>query len=64
MGVNWQKSRYVYDMYYTHHRISRADYDCCIQNKLVDGPLIAKWKKPGYEQLCSTYVINSYYITR
>lgn len=56
--INWQKSRYVYDMYYTHHRISRAVYDYCIQNKLVDGPLIAKWKKPGYERLCSTYVIN------
>lgn len=27
--------------------------------KLVDGPLMAKWKKPGYERLCSTYVINS-----
>lgn len=27
--------------------------------KLGDGPLMAKWKKPGYERLCSTYVINS-----
>lgn len=27
--------------------------------KLVDGPLMAKWKKPGYERLCSTYVINT-----
>ena len=28
-------------------------------NKLVDAALIAKWKKPGYERLCSTYVINT-----
>lgn len=34
-------------------------YDYCIKNKLVDAALIAKWKKPGYEKLCSTYVINS-----
>ena len=27
--------------------------------KLVDAALIAKWKKPGYERLCSTYVINT-----
>jgi len=33
-------------------------YDYCIKNKLVDAALIAKWKKPGYERLCSTYVIN------
>jgi len=57
--INWQRSRYVYDMYYTHHKISKKVYDYCIKNKLVDAALIAKWKKPGYERLCSTYVINS-----
>lgn len=56
--INWQKSRYVYDMYYTYHRISREVYDFCVSNKLIDTALIAKWKKPGYERLCSTYVIN------
>eukprot|EP00934_Nitzschia_sp_Nitz4_P001816 Nitzschia sp. Nitz4//scaffold200_size39268//9127//10299//NITZ4_007612-RA/size39268-processed-gene-0.56-mRNA-1//-1//CDS//3329541274//1816//frame0 len=56
--INWQKSRYIYDMYYTYHRISKQVYDYCIQQKLVDAALIAKWKKPGYERLCSTYVIN------
>lgn len=34
-------------------------YDYCVRNKLVDAALIAKWKKPGYERLCSTYVINT-----
>jgi len=57
--INWQRSRYVYDMYYTHHQISKKVYDYCIKNKLVDAALIAKWKKKGYERLCSTYVINS-----
>lgn len=56
--INWQKSRYIYDLYYTYNRISREVYDYCITNKLVDAALIAKWKKPGYERLCSTYVIN------
>lgn len=45
-------------MYYTYERISREVYDYCITNKIVDAGLIAKWKKPGYERLCSTYVIN------
>ena len=56
--INWQKSRYIYDMYYTHKRISRQVYQYCLDQKLVDAGLIAKWKKPGYERLCSTYVIN------
>jgi bud site selection protein 31 len=56
--INWQKSRYIYDMYYTYQRISRDVYQYCIDQKLVDAALIAKWKKPGYERLCSTYVIN------
>lgn len=34
-------------------------YEYCVRNKLVDAALIAKWKKPGYERLCSTYVINT-----
>eukprot|EP00980_Cylindrotheca_fusiformis_P014743 scaffold4009_cov124-Cylindrotheca_fusiformis.AAC.23 len=56
--INWQKSRYIYDLYYTYHRISKQVYNYCLQQKLVDAALIAKWKKPGYERLCSTYVIN------
>lgn len=56
--LNWQKSRYIYDLYYTYNRISKEVYDYCIVNKIIDASLIAKWKKPGYERLCSTYVIN------
>ena len=56
--INWQKSRYVYDMFYKHHKISRQVYQYCHDQRLVDAGLIAKWKKPGYERLCSTYVIN------
>lgn len=56
--INWQKTRYVYDLYYTYKRIPKEVYDYCITNKVVDAGLIAKWKKPGYERLCSTYVIN------
>jgi bud site selection protein 31 len=56
--INWQKTRYIYDMYYTFRRISKEIYEYCINNKIVDASLIAKWKKTGYERLCSTYVIN------
>lgn len=56
--ISWQRTRYVYDMFYVHKRISRKVYDYCVKNKIVDAALIAKWKKPGYELLCSTYVIN------
>jgi bud site selection protein 31 len=56
--ISWQKSRYIYDLYYTYNRISKQVYNYCIQQKLIDAALIAKWKKPGYERLCSTYVIN------
>lgn len=57
--INWQRSRYVYDMFYVHKKIERCVYDFCIKNKIVDANLIAKWKKPGYERLCSTYCINT-----
>lgn len=57
--INWQRSRYVYDLFYKYKRISRDVYDYCVRMKLVDANLIAKWKKPGYERLCSTFAINS-----
>jgi bud site selection protein 31 len=57
--INWQRSRYVYDLYHIYKEISREVYDYCIRMKLVDAALMAKWKKPGYGRLCSTYVINS-----
>lgn len=56
--INYQRTRYVYDMYTKYKKISRKVYDYCIKNKMIDANLIAKWKKPGYEKLCSTYVIN------
>jgi bud site selection protein 31 len=56
--INYQKTRYVYDMYYVHHKISKHVYQFCINKKYIDAALAAKWKKPGYERLCSTYVIN------
>lgn len=56
--INHQKSRYIYDMYYTHGQISDKVYKYCLKQKIADPLLIAKWKKAGYERLCSTYVIN------
>ena len=56
--INWQKTRYVYDMYYTYHKINQNVYQYCLDEKYIDSGLISKWKKLGYEKLCSTYVIN------
>ena len=38
--INWQKSRYVYNLYYKYKRISRSVYDYCIENKIIDAALI------------------------
>eukprot|EP00954_Amorphochlora_amoebiformis_P007894 610155-Amorphochlora_amoeboformis.AAC.2 len=38
--------------------ISRDLYDFLVRNKVADGALIAKWKKPGYEYLCSMLAID------
>lgn len=29
--INWQRSRYVFDMYYRYKKISREVYDYCVQ---------------------------------
>jgi bud site selection protein 31 len=40
--ITWQQSRYVYDMYYSHHRITKKVYEYCMRNKLVNTALITK----------------------
>ena len=57
--INWQRSRYVYDMYKIHGWITKECYQYCERMKMIDVNLIAKWKKSGYENLCSTFAINS-----
>ena len=37
--------RYIYEMYYKKHEISKELYEFCLRNKLADAGLIAKWKK-------------------
>lgn len=58
LQIQHQRTRYVYDMHYIYHKISKPVLDYCVKNKTADAALMAKWKKPGYELLCSTYVIN------
>lgn len=39
-------------MFFKKKQISRELYEYCIQEKIADAALIAKWKKPGFENLC------------
>jgi bud site selection protein 31 len=59
MRIHHQKSRYVYDMYYKQKKISKEVYDYCINKKIVDKNLIAKWKKPGFDRLCCLRCIQT-----
>lgn len=52
LKLNHQISRYVYMMYYERKVISKELYDYLLAQKYVNGDLIAKWKKQGYENLC------------
>lgn len=57
--VHHQKSRYIYDLFYKRKAISRELYDFCINEKIADQNLIAKWKKQGYENLCCLQCIQT-----
>merc|ERR1712151_449279 len=56
--LHYEKNRFVYDLYYKEKKISKALYDFLVLHKIVDAPLVAKWRKPGYEILCSTSAIH------
>lgn len=38
--------------------MSRELFDYLVREKIADGPLIAKWRKPGFEILCSMLAIQ------
>ncbi|RWS31386.1 G10-like protein [Leptotrombidium deliense] len=50
--IHHQKSRFIYDLFYKRKAISRELYQYCVDQKIADAALIAKWKKQGFENLC------------
>ena len=38
--------------------MARDLFDYLVREKIADGPLIAKWRKPGYEILCSMLAVQ------
>jgi len=57
--LHWEKNRFFYELYYEEKQISRQMFEYLVRNKIADGPLIAKWRKPGYEYLCSLSAIDT-----
>ncbi|KAK9805129.1 hypothetical protein WJX72_000750 [[Myrmecia] bisecta] len=56
--IHWEKNRFIYDLMYQRKVMSRELYDYLVREKIADGALIAKWRKPGYEILCSMLAIQ------
>ncbi|KAI7842232.1 hypothetical protein COHA_004145 [Chlorella ohadii] len=56
--IHWEKNRFIYDLMYNRKVMSRELYDWLVREKIADGALISKWRKPGYEILCSLLAIQ------
>jgi len=56
--IHYERNRYIYDMYYVQKAISKDLYEFLVREKVADGALIAQWRKPGYEILCSMSAIS------
>ena len=57
--LNWQRTRYIYDMHYKYNRISKEVVDHCAENKIIDRGLMSYWLRPGYDRLCSTFSVDT-----
>ncbi|RNA38151.1 BUD31 -like protein [Brachionus plicatilis] len=57
--IHHQRSRYIYELYHKRKAITKELYDYCINEKIADANLIAKWKKQGYENLCCLRCIQT-----
>ncbi|GMH43094.1 hypothetical protein BSKO_11016 [Bryopsis sp. KO-2023] len=56
--IHWEKNRFIFDLMYQRKVMSRELFDYLGREKIADASLIAKWRKPGYEILCSMLAIQ------
>ena len=56
--IHYERNRFIYDMYYRQEKISADLYNFLVAERVVDAALISKWRKPGYEILCSMSAIS------
>lgn len=56
--IHWEKNRLIYDLMYKRKALSQELYDYLCREKIADPALISKWRKPGYENLCSLLCIQ------
>ncbi len=56
--IHWEKNRFVFDLMYKRKALKRELYDYLCREKIADQALISKWRKPGYENLCSLLSIQ------
>ncbi|MES1909082.1 MAG: hypothetical protein MHM6MM_001887 [Cercozoa sp. M6MM] len=54
----WRRNRWIYEKHYVLKEMSASLYKYLVRCKVADGPLISKWRKPGYERLCSLSAVN------
>lgn len=57
--ISHQRSRYIYELYYSKAAIGRDLYDYLLKHGYADAALIAKWKKQGYEKLCCVKCVQT-----
>jgi bud site selection protein 31 len=55
--LHYQKNRYIFDQHLMG-LVSDALLAYLVREKIADGPLMAMWRRPGYETLCSLAVIT------
>lgn len=56
--LHFQKNRFLHDARYVLGTISDALLKFLVREKIADGPLLAKWRKPGYDSVCSMSVLD------
>lgn len=56
--IHYEKNRFIYELMYQRKVMSKELFDYLCREKIADQALIAKWRKPGYEILCSMLAIQ------
>lgn len=56
--LHFEKNRFLHDARYVHKTIDDGLLKYLVKVKVADGALLAKWRKPGYDSVCSMAVLT------
>merc|ERR1711976_1024194 len=56
--IHWEKNLFIFDLMYRRKIMSKNMFEWLIKENMADRTLIEKWRRPGFNTICSLMAIQ------